>query len=120
MHIRLLRAKLHRAVVTSGAIDYHGSVTIDEALLKAVGMHLYEVVTIGNLSTGQRAETYVIKAPAGSGIVQANGAIARIAQPGDKLIIMSFAYLEPHEVEGHKPKVAVLDERNRIIEQWEG
>ena len=120
MHIRMLRAKLHRAVVTSGAIDYHGSVTIDAALLEAVGMLPYEVVTIGNLSTGQRAETYVIKAPAGSGVVQANGAIARIAQPGDRLIIMTFAYLEPQEVAGHKPKVAVLDERNRIVEQWEG
>jgi len=120
MHLRLLRAKLHRAVVTSGAIDYHGSITIDEALLEAVGMVPYEVVTIGNLSTGQRAETYVIKAPAGSGVVQANGAIARIATPGDKLIIMTFAYLEPQEVAAHKPKVAVLDERNRIVEQWEG
>src|SRR4051812_26198303 len=120
MHIRMLRAKLHRATVTSGAIDYHGSITIDEALLEAVGMLPYEVVTLGNLSTGQRAETYVIKAPAGSGVVQANGAIARLAQPGDRLIIMSFAYLEPNEVASHKPKVAVLDERNRIIERWEG
>ena len=120
MHIRMLRAKLHRAAVTSGALDYHGSVTIDESLLQAVGMHVYEVVTLANLSSGQRAETYVIKAPAGSGIVQVNGAIARLAQPGDRLIIMTFAYLEPHEIAGHKPKVAVLDERNRIVEQWEG
>jgi len=120
MHIRMLRAKLHRAVVTSGAIDYHGSITIDSALLDAVGLLPYEVVLLGNLSTGQRAETYVIKAPPGSGVVQANGAIARLASPGDRLIIMSFAYLEPSEVAGHKPKVAILDDRNRIVEQWEG
>ena len=120
MHIRMLRAKLHRAMVTSGALDYHGSITIDETLLQAVGMHPYEVVTLANLSSGQRAETYVIKAPAGSGVVQVNGAIARLAQPGDRLIIMTFAYLEPQEIAGHKPKVAVLDDRNRIVEQWEG
>jgi aspartate 1-decarboxylase len=120
MYIRLLRAKLHRAAVTSAALDYHGSITIDENILAAARLHPYEVVTIANLSTGLRAETYVLKGPPGSGVVQANGAIARIAQVGDRVIVMSFAYVEPHEVAGHKPRVVVLDERNRISEQWDG
>ncbi len=120
MQIRMLRAKLHRATVTSAALDYHGSISIDETLLAAAGLLPYEVVTLGNGSNGLRAETYVIKAPAGSGIVQVNGAIARLAQPGDRLIVMSFAYLTVAEAAAHKPRVVVCDERNRIAEQWEG
>jgi aspartate 1-decarboxylase len=120
MHIRMLRAKLHKAAVTHAALHYHGSVSIDEDILSAAGLHPFEIVTIANLSNGLRAETYVIKAPSGSKIVQANGAIARIAHPGDRLILLSFAYLEPSEIPGLRPKIVVLDEKNRIVEQFEG
>jgi aspartate 1-decarboxylase len=120
MHVRLLRSKLHLVTVTSAALDYHGSITIDQKLLDAARLLPYEVVTLGNLSNGDRAETYVIPAPAGSGIVQVNGAIARLAQPGDRLIVMSFAYLEPSECKDHKPRIVVCGERNSIAEQWDG
>lgn len=120
MHIRLLKSKLHMACVTRTALNYHGSITIDETLLEAVGLLPYEAVLIGNVSTGLRAETYCIKGERGSGEIQMNGAMARLAEPGDRLIILSFAFLEPSEVAGHRPRVAVLDVKNRIQEQWEG
>ena len=120
MRIRLLKAKLHKAAVTATVLDYHGSITIDEELMQAVGLHQYEAVAIGNFSNGQRAETYVIKGQRGSGEVQLNGAVARLAEAGDRLVILAYASLEANEVEAHRPKIAVLDERNRIVEQWEG
>lgn len=120
MFIRLLRSKLHRATVTATDLDYHGSVTIDCDILDAAGILPYEVVTVGNLATGQRAETYVLPGPAGGGDVQMNGAMARLAQPGDKLILFTFAYLEPSEAANHKPRIIVLDDENRIAERWDG
>lgn len=118
MQLRLLKSKLHLAAVTKTALNYHGSITVDEALMDAVGLVPYEAVLVGNVSTGIRAETYVIKGERGSGEVQMNGAMARLAQPGDRLIIMAFAFLEPAEVSAHRPRVAILDAENRIKEQW--
>jgi aspartate 1-decarboxylase len=101
-------------------LNYHGSITIDEGLMEAVGLLPYEAVLIGNVSNGLRAETYCIKGPRGKGDIQMNGAMARLAEPGDRIIIISFAFMDPSEVPGHKPKVAVLDAKNQISEQWEG
>lgn len=120
MQIRLLKSKLHRATTTRTRLDYHGSITIDEDLMDAVGLLPYEAVTIANCSNGQRAETYVLKGERGSGAMELNGAMARLAEPGDRLIVFSFAFLEPQEVADHKPRVAVLDHENHIIEQWRG
>lgn len=120
MHLRLLKSKLHMAAVTGTNLTYHGSITIPEDLIEAVGFLPYEAVLIANCATGARAETYILKGTRGSADIQMNGAMARLAQPGDRIIIMSYAYLEPQQVEGHKPKVAILDEKNRIVEQWEG
>lgn len=120
MHMRLLKSKLHQATATRTRLDYHGSITIDEDLMDAVGILPYEAVTIANCSTGHRAETYVLKGERGSGAMELNGAMARLAQPGDRLIIMAYAFLEPSEIEKHAPKVAVLDHENHIIEQWQG
>lgn len=120
MQLKLLKSKLHMATATMTRLDYHGSITIDQDLIEAVGLLPYEAVTIGNCSNGYRAETYVLPGKRGAGDMQLNGAMARLAQPGDRLIIMSFAFMEPHEVPNHKPRVAILDEKNRIVEQWEG
>ncbi len=120
MQIRVLKSKLHMATVSQTELTYHGSITIDEDLMKAAGLREYEVVLIGNCSTGQRAETYVIRGEPGSGAMQMNGAMARIAQPGDRIIVLAFAFADPEEAETIKPKVAVLDEQNAIVEQWEG
>ena len=120
MHIRLLKSKLHQATVNKARLNYHGSVTIDRELMDAVGLFPYEVIMVGNLATGLRAETYVIEGPAGGKDIQLNGAMARIGQPGDRLIILAYAYLQPEEVPRHRPRVAVLDVKNNIVEQFEG
>lgn len=120
MQIRLLKSKLHRATTTRTRLDYHGSITIDEDLMDAVGLRVYEAVTIANCSTGSRAETYVLKGERGSGAMELNGAMARLAEPGDRLIIFAFGFFTPEEAETHKPIVAVLDHENKIVERWEG
>lgn len=120
MFVRLLRAKLHQATVTATHLNYHGSVTIDQDLCDAVGLLPHEVVTVANLANGERGETYVLVGKRGSAVIELNGAMARLAQPGDKLIIFSYAYVDPTKAEQHKPKVAVLGPENRIIEKWEG
>lgn len=120
MYLRLLKGKLHQAAVTQTRLDYHGSITIDESLMEAVGFLPYEAVTVANLSTGQRAETYVIPGKKGNRDIGMNGAMARLAEPGDRVIILSFAFVEPGEVPSHHPKVAILDAENTIVEQFEG
>lgn len=119
MLIRMLKSKLHMALCTQTALTYHGSITIDESLMEAVGLLPHEAVLIGNVANGLRAETYCIPGKRGGGDIQMNGAMARLAQPGDRLIILSFAWLDAKEVPGHKPKVAILDASNKIVEQWE-
>ncbi|WP_437201564.1 aspartate 1-decarboxylase [Planctomicrobium sp. SH664] len=120
MLLRLLKAKLHMAAVTRTDVSYHGSITIDRDLMDAVGLLAFEQVLIANSATGQRGETYVIPGPRGSGSMQMNGAMARLAQPGDRIIVLAFAFAEPHEAATLHPKVAILNEQNRIIEQFEG
>lgn len=120
MLIRVLKSKLHMATVTQTELTYHGSITVDVGLLEAAGLIPYEQVLIGNCSTGQRGETYVIPGERGSGTMQLNGAMARLAQPGDRIIVLAFAFAEPKEAAAIKPRIVALDEHNRIIEQWDG
>ena len=88
--------------------------------MEAVGLLPYEQVLVANSNNGQRGETYALVGPAGSGVMQLNGAMARLAQPGDRLIVMSFAEMSPAEAGHHHPRIAVLDEKNKIVEQWTG
>jgi len=119
MQIQLLKSKLHLAAVTQAELNYHGSIGISRDLMDAVGLLPYERVLIGNCSTGQRGETYVIEGKTGAGEIQMNGAMARLATPGDRLIILAFAALTPEEAAQHHPRVAILDEKNCIVESWE-
>jgi aspartate 1-decarboxylase len=112
----LMKAKLHRATVTEANLNYVGSITIDSDLLTAVDMLPNERVQIVNNNNGARLETYIIPGPKGSGVICLNGAAARHVQPGDKVIIMSYAVMTDEEARLHKPRVAVLDEENKIIE----
>lgn len=120
MLVQMLKAKLHMAAVTRTELTYHGSITVPQDLLDAVGLLPYEHVLVANVNTGQRGETYTIPGNAGSGDIQLNGAMARLAQPGDRVIILAFAQMTPEEAKTHKPKVAILDGRNKITDQWEG
>jgi aspartate 1-decarboxylase len=108
------------AAVTQTELHYHGSVTVDRDLMDAVGLLPYEQVLIANCETGHRAETYVIEGERGSGVVQMNGALARNAHVGDRIILLAFAYATPDEAPHHRPRVAILDEKNRIVEQFSG
>ena len=120
MQLSLLKAKLHMATVTKTELTYHGSITIDPELMEAVGLLPYERVIVSNCSTGARGETYVIKGAPGEREVQMNGAMARLAEPGDRLIVMAFAAVTPDEAKSHHPVVSVLDEQNRVTETITG
>src|SRR5262245_40169509 len=120
MLLQFLKSKLHQAAVTGTELNYHGSVTIDRDIMDAVGLLPFEQILVANCATGMRGETYVIEGLRGSRTIQLNGALARMAQPGDRVIILSFASLSPDEVAKHRPRIAVLDDQNRIIERIEG
>lgn len=114
MEITLLKAKIHRAVVTQADLNYVGSVTIDSTLLQESGILEYEKVQIVDIENGNRFETYTIAGEPGSGIICLNGAAAKCVSVGDKVIIMAYANLTPEEAKTHKPMVAFVDDNNKI------
>lgn len=113
MEITLLKAKIHRAVVTQADLNYVGSVTIDSTLLQESGILEYEKVQIVDIENGNRFETYTIAGEPGSGIICLNGAAAKCVSVGDKVIIMAYANLTPEEAKTHKPMVVFVD-NNKI------
>lgn len=115
MQIKMLKGKIHRAVVTQAALDYVGSITIDEGLMEAAGIREYEYVQIADVENGERFETYVIAGERGSGMICLNGAAARKVQVGDHVIIMAYCDLTPEEADGHRPSVVFVDEKNAIV-----
>ncbi len=115
MYRQILKAKIHRATVTDARVDYEGSITIDEELMKAAGIAPWEKVLIANLNNGSRIESYAIPGEAGSGVVCMNGGAAKYAEKGDLVIIMTFAVLTDEEIERHHPKVIYVDKQNRIL-----
>ena len=115
MQVSMLRAKLHQARVTGADLDYVGSITIDAALLDQVGMLPYERVLIADIENGARFETYIIEGPTGSGVIELNGAAARLVDIGDRLIIMAFALSAYPPPKDWAPRVLVLDEKNRVV-----
>ncbi len=114
MILEMLKSKIHRATVTQADLNYVGSITIDESLMEAAGIYEYEKVQIADVDNGARFETYVIAGEAGSGIICLNGAAARMASAGDKVIIMCYAGMTPKEREENPPRVVFVDEGNRI------
>jgi aspartate 1-decarboxylase len=119
MRLKVLKSKLHLATVTRADLNYHGSLTIDPHLMEAVGLFPYEAIVVSNVSTGQRAETYVLPGTPGAGQIELNGAMARIGAVGDRVIVMAFAEMTPDELGGHRPRVVALDARNRVSERIE-
>ena len=115
MNITLLRAKIHRAVVTQADLNYVGSVTIDTRLLEESGIMEYEKVQIVDINNGNRFETYTIAGEEGSGIICLNGAAAKCVNVGDKVIIMAYADMTPEEAKHHKPTVLFVNEENEIV-----
>ncbi|HET9466419.1 MAG TPA: aspartate 1-decarboxylase [Gemmatimonadales bacterium] len=115
MQRHLMKSKIHRATVTSADLHYEGSLTVDENLLDAADLLPHEEVQVVNVNNGNRFSTYVIPGPRGSGVMQLNGAAARLGLPGDVIILISYGVFSADEAERHSPRVVHLDERNRII-----
>lgn len=113
MLVTLMKGKIHRARVTESDLHYEGSISIDSDLIRSAGFLKNERVDIYNIDTGARFSTYVIEAPAGSGTIGLNGAAARLALVGDKLIIVAYANFDRDEADKFRPRVVVVDERNR-------
>ncbi|MFP4465948.1 MAG: aspartate 1-decarboxylase [Candidatus Goldiibacteriota bacterium] len=114
MIIEMLKAKIHRAAVTQTELHYEGSITIDEALLEKTGIRVFEKVYIYNIDNGARFETYVIKGRKNAGDICLNGAAARLAEKGDRIIIAAYCALSEDEAEKFKPSIIVLDAKNKI------
>jgi aspartate 1-decarboxylase len=112
----MLKAKIHRATVTQTDLTYEGSITIDKALLEASGILPFEQVDVLNINTGQRFTTYAIVGERNSGIIGINGAAARLAQPGDLVIICAFARFEAEEAATHQPTLVFVDAHNQMRE----
>jgi aspartate 1-decarboxylase len=113
----MFKSKIHRATVTHADLTYEGSVTIDETLMRAADILPYEKVAIWNATNGSRIETYAITGEAGSGVICVNGAAARHAQPGDVVILATFAEtVDETEAKAWKPTVVRVDRKNRIVE----
>jgi aspartate 1-decarboxylase len=117
VHISLLKSKIHRATVTGANVNYEGSITISADLADEAGLEEYERILAGNITNGERFETYVIFGARGRGLVELNGATAHLGKPGDMLTIMSFGWYDVEEAASHQPDVVVLGAHNSVIRQ---
>jgi aspartate 1-decarboxylase len=111
----MLKSKIHRATLTGVDLDYEGSIAIDRDLMAAADMLPGEQVHVLNLSNAQRLITYVIEAPAGSGMMLLNGPAARLGIKGDMVVVISYAALDESEVRNHRPTIVHVDGQNRIV-----
>jgi aspartate 1-decarboxylase len=116
MLIRACMAKIHRATVTEADLNYVGSITIDQDLLDASGMRPFQYVNITNCSNGVFWQTYIMAGKRGGGSICLNGPPARHFQPGDKVIILAEAWVEPREMDELRPAVVFVDEGNCVTE----
>jgi len=113
MRLNVFKSKIHRATVTHADLEYEGSVTIDSDLLDAAEIAPYEALHVWNVTRGSRLMTYALPGPRGSGAVCVNGAAAHLNQPGDLVILATFAEMTPEEARSHRPKVVRVDAENR-------
>jgi len=117
MQLTMMKAKLHRAAVTQADLHYEGSISIDPDLLEAAGILPHEQVDVLNINTGARFTTYAIEAARGSKTFGINGAAARLAQVGDRIIVVAYAAMDAAAAQSFQPTVVLLDERNDVVEQ---
>lgn len=116
MVLTMLKSKVHRATITEANLEYKGSLTLDRDLMDAAGMFEYEQIHVLNINTGDRFATYLIAGERGSGVVCLNGAAARLGQPGDLIIALTYAQMDEKEAAAHHPVVVHVDEKNHITE----
>ncbi len=116
MQIEMMLSKIHRAMITDANLNYVGSITIDSALMQKAQIIENQKVDIVNINNGERFSTYVIPGIEGKGDICLNGAAARKAAVGDKVIIIAYAQMTPEEAVKHKPTVIQIGEGNKIVE----
>ncbi len=109
----VLKSKIHRATVTDTNVDYDGSLTLDEALMREANLIPYEQIQVYNITNGERFTTYLIKGKKNSGEVIVNGAAAKKVHPGDKVIIVAYASLDEEETDFLVPRIILVDDQNR-------
>jgi aspartate 1-decarboxylase len=114
MHRQMLKSKIHRATITDCDVEYVGSVTLDPDLMRQADLLPNEQVHVWDIANGARFVTYAIEGEPGSGVVQVNGAAARLVRRGDKVIVASFAALDPGDLERYSPIVVHVDDDNRV------
>ncbi|MFW3405741.1 aspartate 1-decarboxylase [Aliarcobacter butzleri] len=114
MTFEMLYSKIHRATVSDANLNYVGSITIDEDLMKAANLRVGQKVDIVNINNGERFQTYIIKGKAGSKDICLNGAAARKVEIGDKIIVIAYATFSEAELENYKPTVVLVDDKNNI------
>jgi aspartate 1-decarboxylase len=112
----MLKSKIHRATVTDADLHYVGSITVDPDLLEAADILEHEQVAVVDIDNGQRFETYTIAGRRGSGDMCLNGAAARLVQPGDRIIVISYADYEPADLEGYAPRIVHVDTANHQVD----
>ena len=115
MQRHLMKSKIHRATIPSADLHYEGSLTVDQDLLDAADLLNYEEIQVVNVNNGARFTTYVIPGARGSGVVQLNGAAARLGLPGDVVILIAYGVIEDEEAQRFVPRVVFVDEQNRIV-----
>jgi len=114
MQREMLKSKIHRVTVTEAELYYEGSITVDQDLLEAADILPYEKVQVLNFNNGSRLDTYTIEGTAGSGTICLNGPAARFGSVGDEIIIVSYVHLPDEDVKKFKPKVVMVDKKNKI------
>lgn len=115
MQRHLMKSKIHRATITSADLHYEGSLTVDQDLLDAADLLNYEEIQVVNVNNGARFTTYVIPGARGSGVVQLNGAAARLGLPGDVVILIAYGVIDDEAAQRFVPRVVFVDEQNRIV-----
>jgi len=112
----VMRSKIHRATVTHADVDYVGSISIDENILQAAGIEEWEKIHVLDVTNGSRLETYVVKAPAGSGKICINGAAAHLVHPGDLVILITYEGIPSDSVSEHLPTIVHVNTQNEVID----
>ena len=116
MIVKALKSKIHRATVTEADLDYIGSISIDATLMKESNLLPFEHVHVLNITNGNRLETYVIEAPANSGMICINGAAAHLVSPKDLVIIVSYCELDHSKLPSFNPSIIHVDKENKIVD----
>ena len=110
----MCKSKLHSATITQTDLHYSGSLTVDEDLMERADILANERVQIVNINTGSRFDTYVIRGERGSGVIGLNGAAARLGEPGDKVIVISYCLITDEEAKDWRPTILLMDKQNRV------